>query len=146
MGDLLQFSKHNATDEFINNVFFQGFVPVIAKPTRITPASATLIDHICACNIVGIYRQNYKPSKSSIIITDMADHFGVFQISETPLLQSLPKYVCKRSFIEQNIKKFRELINKSNFSDICSHDNPNEAYNSFLKIVLKSYEQAFPKT
>ena len=76
----------------------------------------------------------------------MAYHFGVFHISETPLLHNLPKNVCKRSFKEQNIKKFRELIKKANLSDIYSHDNPNEAYNTFfLKIVLTSNEQAFPK-
>jgi len=137
--DLLQFNKHNATDDFINNIFSQCYVPVITKPTRVTHTSATLIDHIYTNNITG-------PSKSGIIITDMADHFGVFYISETPLQHNLPKYVCKRSFKEQNIKKFRELIKQCNFSDIYLHNNPNEAYNIFLKIVLTFYEQAFPKT
>ena len=77
--DLLQSNKHNTMDEFISNVFSQGFVPVIAKPTRISHDSATLIDHIYTNNIT-------SPSKSGIITTDIADHFGVFHISETPLL------------------------------------------------------------
>ena len=69
----------------------------------------------------------------------MVDHFGVLHISETPLLHILSKYVCK------HIKKFTVIIKQSNFSDIRSHANPNDAYNTFLKIVLTSYEQEFSK-
>ena len=49
MGDyninLFNFSTHIKTNDFLDNVISQGFVPRIIKPTRITPASATLIDH-----------------------------------------------------------------------------------------------------
>ena len=70
----------------------------------------------------------------------------MFHISETPFLYSSPKYICKRSFKEQNIRKFRELIKQSEFSDTYSHDITNEADNTVLKTVLTSFEQAFPKT
>ena len=50
MGDyninLLNFGTHNKTNDFLNDVLSQGFLPYIMKPTRITPTSATLIDHI----------------------------------------------------------------------------------------------------
>ena len=44
--DLLKFSTHNKTNEYLDNTFSQGYIPIINKPTRVTPYSATLIDHI----------------------------------------------------------------------------------------------------
>ena len=50
MGDyninLLNFGTHIKTNDFLDNVISQGFLPQIIKPTRITSASATLIYHI----------------------------------------------------------------------------------------------------
>lgn len=49
MGDyninLLNFVTHQKTNDFIDNVISQGFIPHITKPTRITSYSATHIDH-----------------------------------------------------------------------------------------------------
>ena len=46
--DLLKVNIHAQTNEFVNDVdlISQGFLPKITRPTRITPHSATLIDHI----------------------------------------------------------------------------------------------------
>ena len=44
--DLLKVNLHAKTNEFVNDVISQGFLPEITRPTRITPHSATLIDHI----------------------------------------------------------------------------------------------------
>ena len=77
MGDyninLLHFGTHQKTNEFLDDVISQGFVPNITKPTRITPISATLIDHIYS-------NHTYANFNSGIIITDVADHFGIFHV------------------------------------------------------------------
>ena len=44
--DLLKVNIHAKTNEFVNDVISQGFLPKITRPTRITPQSAKLIDHI----------------------------------------------------------------------------------------------------
>ena len=44
--DLLKVNIHTKTNEFVNDVISQGFLPKITRHTRITPHSATLIDHI----------------------------------------------------------------------------------------------------
>ena len=50
MGDyninLLNFGTHTKTNEFIDDVISQGFLPYILKPTRVADTSATLIDQI----------------------------------------------------------------------------------------------------
>ena len=43
--DLLKVNLHAKTNEFVNDVTSQGFVPKMTRSTRITPHSATLIDH-----------------------------------------------------------------------------------------------------
>ena len=74
--DLLKVNPHAKTNEFVNDVISQGFLPKITRPTRITPHSATLIDHI--------YSNDNRPASqndiSGISITDVADNFGTFHI------------------------------------------------------------------
>ena len=72
--DLLKFESHRKTNEYLDNIFAHGFLPVITKPTRICHSSATLIDHIYTNNITSI-------GHSGIIITDVADHFGTYYLS-----------------------------------------------------------------
>ena len=71
--DLLKYNLHNKTNEYVDNVISRGFLPLITKPTRVFPSSATLIDHIYSNNISA-------QLSSGIIITDVADHFGTFLI------------------------------------------------------------------
>jgi len=55
--DLLKFEQHTKTGEYLDNLFSQGSLPLITKPTRVTSHSATLIDHIYTNkkNIQAIY-------------------------------------------------------------------------------------------
>jgi hypothetical protein len=71
--DLLKYNTHDRTNDFIDNIFSQGFLPLIHKPTRITDFSETLIDHIYSNNLLA-------KSTSGIIITDLSDHFGIYHM------------------------------------------------------------------
>ena len=55
MGDyninLLNFVTHQKTNDFIDSVIAQGFIPHITKPIRVTSVSETIIDHIYSNNI-----------------------------------------------------------------------------------------------
>jgi len=42
--DLLKYSYHQVTNDYIDGVFSQGFIPRITRPTRVSHSSATLID------------------------------------------------------------------------------------------------------
>ena len=53
--DLLKVNLHAKTNEFVNDVISQGFLPKITRPTRITPHSATLIDHIYIQMTTGLH-------------------------------------------------------------------------------------------
>ena len=86
--DLLKVNLHAKTNEFVNDVISQGLLPNITRPTRITPHTATLIDHI--------YSNDNRPTSqndiSGIIITDVADH-----LEHSILLASANKHPYKHT-------------------------------------------------
>jgi len=49
--DLLQTETNKVVKNYVNTLYILGCVPQIKYPTRIAPASTTLIDHICTNNI-----------------------------------------------------------------------------------------------
>ena len=77
MGDmninLLNFQTHTKTNTYLENILSHGFLPTITMPTRIANSSATLIDHI-------YINETAKYITSGVIITDVSDHFGTFQV------------------------------------------------------------------
>ena len=84
--NLLNFGTHNKTNDFVNDVMSQDFLPYIMKPTRTTPTSATLIDHI-------YYNHRYTHSKSGIIITDLAYlSYSIIMIARKFINQNI--YTC----------------------------------------------------
>lgn len=76
--DLLKFQSHKITNDYLDNLFLHGFLPVISKPTRISTTCATLIDHIYTNRVLD------SAVNPGIIITDIADHFGVYLMTNRP--------------------------------------------------------------
>ena len=135
--DLLKYKIHNGTSEYLDTLFSNGFLPLITKPTRITDHSATLIDHIYTNDLS-------SPYKSGIIITDLADHFGIF---------TMPTKVCKKTrhttndirvISDINVAAFNSYLQNTNFTDVIQSDCANSAYNIFLDKYKLAFNQAFP--
>ena len=102
MGDV-NIETHLKTSDYLDNLFKNGFLPTITKPTRITSTSATLIDHI--------YRNNMTTAgKSRIIRTDLADHFGTFYISQAQKTKHLPNLLkTTRMFSDANFFNLKNI-------------------------------------
>ena len=66
--DLLKATSHKITQEFIDLNFNNNLLPCITRPTRITKASATLIDNIF------VSQDLHKSFDSGILIHDLSDH------------------------------------------------------------------------
>ena len=134
--DLLKFPNHNKTGEYMENIFTQGFLPLITIPRRMTDHSATLIDHTC------IYSN--KPditATSNIIITDVSDHFGIFSsIKYTNYKYAHhPTGKISRSFSQAKMFSQVTLLQHSDFSPVLNTNCPNEGYN----ILADIYKNAF---
>ena len=58
------------TNNYINNITSNGAFNIITKPTRVTPISETLIDHVITNDIT----HTIVPS---IILSDLTDHYPI---------------------------------------------------------------------
>ena len=78
VGDLnlnsLDYASSTPVKNFFNLAFENGIFPVINRPTRVTWASATAIDHILTNTIMDQDLQN------GIIKLGISDHFLIFTI------------------------------------------------------------------
>ena len=71
--NLLNYNEHNLTDEFLDSLAFNSFIPLILQPTRTTSHSNTLIDNIFS-NIVD------PDIISSNLAATISDHLSQFAI------------------------------------------------------------------
>ncbi len=141
MGDfninLLQYNNNDKTTNYVDNILAQGFVPLIHYPTRVTPTTATLIDHMYSNNM-------NKNSVSGIIITDVADHFGTFHLIDSKTAQQVDKCKEIRIHSEKNIEYFNQCLEHTDFRTVKHIASPDDAYNTFLKLYKCAYDKAFP--
>ena len=134
--DLLKSDTHTKTNEYLESLFTLGFSPVITLPTRLTSSSATLIDHI--------YTNKLQSTNSGIIITDVADHFGVFHITKENKVTKPNTTKQARYFSQKNIDKFQTLLEHTNFDQVLLINCPNKAYNTFVQLYMTAFDQSFP--
>ena len=68
----MNYNGHNETNEFLDSLASNSFIPLILQPTRITSHSNTLIDNIFS-NII-------DPDMSGNLTTTISDHLPQFAI------------------------------------------------------------------
>ena len=135
--DLLKYNSHEKTNDYVDNIFSQGFLPLITKPTRVTSSSATLIDHIYSNDIC-------SNSTSGIVLTDVADHFGIFHCIQSNQTCAKNTHIKKRLFTERNMSIFKTHLCSMNTNKIIESDCPDDAYNQFITLYKESFNKAFP--
>ena len=83
-----------------------GAYPIITKPTRVTPLSSTLLDHV----ITNVITKTITPG---IITSDISDHYPVFCISTTKLKRkSSMNYYFYRDNKKFDVTEFREDLSE----------------------------------
>ena len=78
--------------EYIDFLFSYGFLQLVLKPTRCTPHSATVIDHILSNS----HTDNFE---SFILISKLSDHFPIFHFSK-----------CKNTVDKKNYKFLQRFL------------------------------------
>ena len=72
--NLFNHESHLPTADFLNIMYANSLYPLITKPTRLTPSSASLSD-----NIFTNYFNNLW--KAGVFYSDISDHFPVFHLA-----------------------------------------------------------------
>ena len=73
--DLLKYSCHDTTSNFIDQIYSYSLHPLIIKPTRITKESVTIIDNILTNELLRV-------TSSGLIINDLSDHLPICKICD----------------------------------------------------------------
>ena len=136
--DLLKYAIHMTTNDNIYNIFSPGFVPLIHKPFKLIPPTATLINHIYTSDI------STNRCSSGIIITDIAYNLGTFHLVKNKKHNSSQLSDMRRIFSETNPCKFKQLLYQLNFDNIMEIECPNNAFNPFMTLYKDAFESAFP--
>ena len=76
MGDfninLLDYSTSPPVENFLNLMLSRNYYPVITRPTRVTPISCTLVDHIFSTELMRLIESTGE------ITTNIFDHYQIF--------------------------------------------------------------------
>ena len=135
----LNYNDDSKVRDFYNNAFENGAVPLINKPTRVTPTTATLIDNIFTNNYFNL------SLKKGIIKTSISDHFAIFaaiNISKTRLKAKRVE-IKQRIFSEQNKINFRNDLKNVEWN-MHMIKGVNAKYEHFHKLFSTLYENHFP--
>ena len=103
--DLLKQVNCEQTTNFLNAMQSKSFVPIITKPTRVSPNSATLIYNIFMADPTDII--------TGILISDLSDHFPVFLVKKnvfTTYFMPQAEIYRYRCVNESNSRKMRNVL------------------------------------
>ena len=138
--DLFKSESHAATSDFLNLMYSYSFLPVINRPTRITPFSATLIDNI----FTNVLSDKWN-STSGIIVNDITDHYPIFVINKDFSVKEGDIYLVKRKMDENAKSVFLGLLRDVDWSSVFEESDTQLAYTSFSQIYSSIYNKSFPK-
>jgi len=124
--DLIRYSSHNPTSDYVNNLLVNNFMPTIIMPTRITDLSETLVDHIYYSE--GSNSKRDINIKSGNLWCDLIDHLPNYILIFNKYNKTKLNPRLVRIFSDSNIDKFKKAISEINWQQLYALDNVNLAY------------------
>ena len=139
--NLLNSDTNVDTATFTDTMFSSGLYPLINKPTRVTKDSSTLIDNIFTSEL-------FTKIESGICISDISDHFPVFQVCSYKNVQFVENEVttvCSRLLKDNNINNFMSRLDSIPWDDVLNNDDINSASDKFIYKFCDIYDDTCPK-
>ena len=122
--DALKYNLVNQVTEYIDLLFSYGFLQLIMKPTRCTPHSASLIDHVLTNTKSDVF-------ETAILTSDISDHFPFIFFSKICSHPQNNKLIKFRDFSDLNVKKFTSALRSINWDFLNSFDGTQDTYDHF---------------
>lgn len=120
------------TIEILENNFL---LPTINRPTRIHKNSATLIDNI--------FTNEPNDNMQYIIPDSISDHFILVHLANSKA-ENRRKCYNKRSFTEDNVRRFTDKLKNTNLNHIINNMDPESSFNLFFETVDNLFNDSFP--
>lgn len=148
LGDIninLNLTSSKITTNYLNTLNSNGVVSIINQPTRVTPSSATTIDHI----LTNETRCTLTPG---VIEYDITDHYPTMVLvsHKQPSKQHKPKFA--RCFTNFTVKKFNddlehsltELMSDISYHKPSSKNELNNIFDTFYSLITKTIDKHAP--
>ena len=137
--DLLKHSTHNPTSDFLDLMFFNSFIPLIKKPTRITHQTAAIIDNIFTNKYV-----NENKYMTGILTTDISDHYPIFHIIPCQNKPKEENHQLIRLINGSNLEKYINAIQNHDWSQVNFYNSCQAAFTYFSETLKAFFQDAFP--
>ena len=129
-------TTNRIVNDFHNLFLSYHFYNLINKPTRVTENKSSIIDNI--------YTNASKTLVNGIFKTDFSDHYSIFCVTDLTKLLAKNKTVIKREFNANNIRKFNETLNQTDWGPVYNLEDINESYSYFQKKIDHALNLHFP--
>ena len=123
---------------YLDTLLSHGQLPLITLPSRITPTTATNIDHIST---------TYKSDcfDSGLIHSSLSDHLPIFYIKHVNSASSKPKYMKTRKINTETISSFENLLKTVNWDSVLTENRPAYAFSKYFEIMDNCVDVSFPE-
>ena len=135
--NVLKYTSCEQAKEFIDLLFSFGLLQVVTKPTRCTPNSATLIDHVLSTPRSSFF-------ETAIITNKISDHFPIIHFLDSAKNRTTHKAIVSRDFSAANCQRFKELLHGFSWNSVRECTDAQEAFSLFNNTFLGLYESHFP--
>jgi hypothetical protein len=135
--DALKYNSSNQVAEYIDLLFSFGLLQIVTKPTRVSDTSATLIDHV----LTNVCCNNYETVALCSLISD---HFPICHFLPGSSNLNLPKTVEFRDFSDQAINRFKDSIQRWDWTHVTGSECAQTSYNNFSSTFSHLYNTYFP--
>jgi len=139
--DLLKYDSHPPTNEFLDSLSSNYFLPHIIHPTRITARSKTLIDNIFS----NLKTDNFKAGNLTV---SLSDHLPQYLLAKnifcSPPNSKTKVYERNWKHFDQNL--FNDEFDNTNWNDILNLDlnDCNYSLESLLEAINKLLDKYAP--
>jgi len=135
--DVLKYGTEPLVNDYIELLYSAGFIQSIIRPTRCTPRSATLIDHVLTNDISGSH-------VSRILTTNISDHFPILYVLKSGRVPCENKKIQCRDFSNRNIETFKNNLQNINWDVLMDYQDVDDSYNYFLDNFIDLFNMFFP--
>ena len=126
---IVDYENNVKVKNFVNFAFQNSLIHLINKPTRVTRANATVIDHILTNAFLN------KQIETGIIKTEISNHFPIFLITDqitSSEIKDKRTLLYKRTINTATKENFKNIFARKSGDYIKEIDNPNEACSKSL--------------
>jgi hypothetical protein len=139
--DLVKCNSCRGTADYVDTLITNNFIPTVILPTRITPQTATLVDHI--------YYHHTKNTEHFVVkagnfTTDISDHLPNYLLVINSKKQDVTTRPMIRSYSDKNRHAFVSEIQHKDWASIFSANDVNAAYNEFIFTLQDAFRRNFP--